>query len=144
MDDSLNLSTQSYYDESSLNASLSFHQNENDITISEIIPPNELDENNQIIELFKKGNGDSPGSGGSSTGSSPSIDDLLAKRKVKKYAIEADQKLSNSFDEIKSKLAHQVINCQYIFTFFFLSTNHDHLLSPVFGFYFQQFNNLII
>ncbi len=105
-DDSLlNISTHSYLDESSL-ASLSFQQNENEITLSELLTTNE-NEDNQISELFTK-KADSNSSRSSSGSSSPNIDDLISKRKVKKYAIEADPKLVKNFDEIKSKLAHQV------------------------------------
>jgi hypothetical protein len=101
-DDSLNLSTQSYLDDSTLG---SINQNEADITISDILTLNEA-ENNQINELFAKRRSES--GAGSSGSSSPSIDDLISKRKVKKYAIEADSKLVAQFDEIKPKLAHQV------------------------------------
>jgi hypothetical protein len=103
LDDSLNISSQSYLDES--NASLSFQQNENDITISDIIILNE-NEDSQMNDLFNRKK-PVDASGSLSGSSSPSIDDLV-KRKAKKYAIEADQKLVASFDEIKPKLAHQV------------------------------------
>jgi hypothetical protein len=109
-DDSLlNMSAQSYLDESSL-ASLSFQQNENDITLSELLTQNESEDHNQISELWTKKKGENGGanSRSSSGSSSPNIDDLITKRKVKKYAIEADAKLVKSFDEIKPKLAHQV------------------------------------
>ena len=105
-DDSLlNISTHSYLDESSL-ASLSFQQNENEITLSELLTNNE-NEDSQIAELFTK-KADNSSSRSSSGSSSPNIDDLISKRKVKKYAIEADLKLVKNFDEIKPKLAHQV------------------------------------
>lgn len=48
-----------------------------------------------------------------SSSSSISIDDLISKRKVKKYAIEGDLKLLKNFDEIKSKLAHTVSYYEY-------------------------------
>ena len=66
---------------------MSFQFNENDKTITEILALSE-NEKNEINELWKKG--DSRSSSGSS---SPSIYDLIEKRKVKKYAIEADPKL---------------------------------------------------
>lgn len=94
----LDISTQSYLDESYVNQS--FLQSENDITISEI-----LTENLENQDLWAKKDELSRSSSGNS---SPLIDDLASKRKTKKYAILADAKLAKSFDEIKSKLAHQV------------------------------------
>ena len=82
-----------------------FLQNENNLTISEILNQNE-NEDNEITELWNKKK-TSNGSRSSSS-SSISIDDLISKRKVKKYAIEADLKLLKNFEEIKPKLAHQV------------------------------------
>ena len=101
-DDSLlDISNQSFLLNESLN-SMSFQQSENDNTITEILALNE-NEDNHINELWTKR--DSRSSSGSS---SPSIDDLIAKRKTKKYAIEADPKLVKNFNEIKSKLCNQV------------------------------------
>ena len=100
-DDSLlDISNQSFMNESM--ASVSFQQNEADNTITEILTLNE-NENNQINELWTKRESRS-----TSGSSSPSIDDLISKRKVKKYAIEADLKLVKCFDEIKPKLCNQV------------------------------------
>lgn len=99
----LDISTQSYLDESY--ASQSFLQSEADLTISEILTSNNVVDN-QISEIWnKKEDGLSRSTSGSS---SPSIDDLITKRKPKTYAVQADLKLAKSFDEIKSKLAHQV------------------------------------
>jgi len=83
-------------------ASMSFQHTENDNTITEILALNE-NENNQINELWTKRESRS-----SSSSSAPSIDDLIAKRKVKKYAIEADPKLVKNFNDIKPKLCNQV------------------------------------
>lgn len=91
----LNTSSQSYFEESFV----SIPQAEHDI--SELLA---INENEEINEIFTK----KSESGSSSGSSTPSIDDLINKRKVKKYAIEADMKLTKSFDEIKPKLAHQV------------------------------------
>ena len=100
-DDSLlDISNQSFMNESI--ASVSFQQSEADNTITEILTLNE-NENNQINELWTKRESRS-----TSGSSSPSIDDLISKRKVKKYAIEADLKLVKCFDEIKPKLCNQV------------------------------------
>jgi hypothetical protein len=103
-DDSLlDISNQSFTNlNESLNTSMSFQHNENDKTITEILALNE-NEKNEINELWTKR--DSRSSSGSS---SPSIDDLIAKRKVKKYAIEADPKLVKNFNDIKPKLCSQV------------------------------------
>ena len=117
LDDSLlhassagNQTSSSFLDESF--TSLSFQQQkEGETTISELFALN-ADErlgDNQISELWNTNSKRKSESGTSSAGSSPSIDELLAaKRKVKKYAIEADAKLVKNFDEIKSKLAHSV------------------------------------
>jgi hypothetical protein len=87
---------------------MSFQQSENDNTITEILALNE-NEDNQINELWTKK--DSRSSSGSS---SPSIDDLIAKRKTKKYAIEADPKLVKNFNEIKPKLCNQVKSLYFV------------------------------
>jgi hypothetical protein len=94
----------SFMDESLISLSL---QNENNVTISEILNQNEYEKNNEITELWNRKKSSTSGSRTSSS-SSISIDDLISKRKIKKYAIEADLKLLKNFDEIKSKLAHQV------------------------------------
>lgn len=86
--------------------SLSLSHTEQDESISEYLNLNEKEEN-EIGELWSK-NAGQDGSKSSSSSTSPTIDDLLSKRKIKKYAIEADPKLVKSFDEIKPKLAHQV------------------------------------
>ena len=101
-DSVLDSTNQSFLDESLISLSL---QNENNLTISEILNQNE-NEDNEITELWNKKK-TSNGSRSSSS-SSISIDDLISKRKVKKYAIEADLKLLKNFEEIKPKLAHQV------------------------------------
>ena len=119
-DDSLlDISNQSFMNESI--ASASFQQNEADNTITEILTLNE-NENNQINELWTKRESRS-----TSGSSSPSIDDLISKRKVKKYAIEADLKLVKCFDEIKPKLCNQVcfwffnvFNQKRVYLFFFI------------------------
>lgn len=105
----LDISTQSYLDESFVNQS--FLQSDNDITISEI-----LTENLENQEIWSKKEDVSRASSGSS---SPLVEDLLTKRKNKKYAIMADLKLAKSFDEIKSKLAHQVVDHINIFYSFY-------------------------
>ena len=99
------MSNQSVLEESF--ASYSFQQNENNLTISEILTQND-NEDNEISELWKKKTENDSRSTTSTASSSPSIDDLISKRKVKKYAIEADMKLIKNYDEIKPKLAHQV------------------------------------
>jgi hypothetical protein len=99
------MSNQSILEESF--ASYSFQQNENNLTISEILTQND-NEDNEISELWKKKPENDSRSTSSTASSSPSIDDLISKRKVKKYAIEADMKLIKNYDEIKPKLAHQV------------------------------------
>lgn len=96
----LDISTQSYLDESFVNQS--FLQSDNDVTISEI-----LTENLENQDIWSKKEDSSRPSSGSS---SPLVEDLITKRKSKKYAILADLKLAKSFDEIKPKLAHQVNN----------------------------------
>lgn len=97
---------QSYLDESNLNESL----NETAANISDILTLNE--NASPSSELFaNKRRSESAGAGSSgSRSSTPSIDDLVVKRKMKKFAIEADLKLVAQFDEIKPKLAHQVTN----------------------------------
>ncbi len=104
-DNLLDMSNQSVLEESF--ASYSFQQNENNLTISEILTQND-NEDNEISELWKKKPENDSRSTSSTASSSPSIDDLISKRKVKKYAIEADMKLIKNYDEIKPKLAHQV------------------------------------
>lgn len=99
----LDISNQSLLEESF--ASYSFQPNDSNLTISEILTQNEA-EDAEVCELWKKKPDSSSRS--SSSSSSPSIDELISKCKVKKYAIEADPKLAKSYDEIKSKLAHQV------------------------------------
>jgi hypothetical protein len=101
------LSNQSFGQEDSASlASLSFQQNEADFTVSEILINNEYTEAaNEASELWNK---KSVSRSSSDSSSSLNIDELLSKRKIKKYAIEADQKLIKSFEEIKSNLAHQV------------------------------------
>lgn len=113
-DDSLlDISNQSF---TNLNESLNstFQQSDNDNTITEILALNENDDN-QISELWKKRDSRS-----SSSSSSPSIDDLIAKRKVKKYAIEADPKLVKNFNDIKSKLCNTVSTKMYFISNFLI------------------------
>ena len=93
LDDSLNISVQSYLDESYA-SSISIQHNENDSTISEILNLNE-DEDNQINQLFNRRKSDS--SKGSSGSQSPSIHEIINCKTPKKYAILADEKLVNSF-----------------------------------------------
>lgn len=57
--------------------------------------------------MWKKNKSNSISSRTSSS-SSISIDDLISKRKVKKYAIAADMKLLKNYEDIKPKLAHSV------------------------------------
>lgn len=102
-DNLLDISNQSLLEESF--ASYSFQQNDNNLTISEILTQND-NEDSEICDLWKKKSETSSRTSSSSC-SSPSIDELISKRKVKKYAIEADLKLLKNFDEIKTKLAHQ-------------------------------------
>jgi hypothetical protein len=109
-DNLLDMSNQSVLEESF--ASYSFQQNENNLTISEILTQND-NEDNEISELWKK-KPENETRSTSSTSSSPSIDDLISKRKVKKYAIEADIKLIKNYEEIKPKLAHQVNLCNLL------------------------------
>lgn len=65
----------------------------------------------EIAEIFEAKRRTASGLSGASSGSrasTPSIEDLVGKRKIKKFAIEADPKLVQMFDEIKPKLAHNV------------------------------------
>jgi hypothetical protein len=103
-DNILDISSQSFLEESFAN--VSFQQNENNVTTSEILTQND-NEDNEISEMWKK-KPENLSRSSSSSSSSPSIDELISKRKIKKYAIEADTKLLKNFEEIKSKLAHQV------------------------------------
>ena len=103
-DSVLDSTNQSFLDESLISLSL---QNENNLTISEILNQNE-NEDNEITDLWNKKKANGSNGSRSSSSSSISIDDLISKRKVKKYAIEADLKLLKNFEEIKPKLAHQV------------------------------------
>jgi len=74
------------------------------VTISEILNQNNENSDNEISEMWNK---KSSGSNSrTSSSSSISIDDLISKRKVKKYAIEADLKLLKNYEDIKPKLAH--------------------------------------
>jgi len=109
----LNTSTQSYFEESFVSISQAEHD------ISELLA---INENEEINEIFTK----KSESGSSSGSSTPSIDDLINKRKVKKYAIEADLKLTKSFDEIKPKLAHQVETFFFINKFFNLNLKFNY------------------
>ncbi len=92
----------SFLDESL--TSLSFQTNENNVTISEILNQHNENSDNEISEMWNKKSSGS--SSRTSSSSSISIDDLISKRKMKKYAIEADLKLLKSYEEIKPKLAH--------------------------------------
>ena len=101
MEDSLlDTSNQSYLDESVLSSS--FAHNETDANISDILT---LNENENENNLWTQGKSESRTA---SPSGSPTMDDVVPKRKVKKYAMEADLKLVKLFDEIKPKLAHQV------------------------------------
>ena len=109
LDDTLlDISSQSYLDESSL-ASMSFTANENDRTVLEILNSSENNASDEISEMWNKKKDANESGGSSSTNSSSSSSPLpVNKRKIKKYAIEPDAKSVKSFDEIKSKLAHSV------------------------------------
>lgn len=60
-----------------------------------------------LFALSKRRSNSSGGGSLASRSSTPTIEEIVGKRKVKKFAIEADPKLVDQFNEIKSKLAHQ-------------------------------------